>query len=417
MNARGPRLKLVFTSKGPVNHPLHEWLDDVADRTVVIGSRAAREQTPDSIVDRFAGWRTSSDYAGAVTELLAADLVADFAVGAAAAISEYDVFRVARLRELGGMPGQDAASALRYRDKWLMKCAAREGGVPVPRMARADSGAALREAAGRFGLPVVVKPCRMASSEGVRLVADEAELADRAAALDAGLAAGTRQPTLVEEFVDAALFHVDGLMRGGEIIMALASEYIRPPLDFVRAARVRGSAVLDEDDPRSPALVAATRRTVAALGSPEHVLAFHAEFFLPPGREPVLCEIGCRTGGGAITPMVEAVTGVNLRRESVRGQLGLDGAPPSSGRRTSSGFVVVPPGEGTLVRAPDRIPFDWVVAGSSHARPGARPGRARKLTDHVLLAAVVGRDRRQVRERIDALAAWWHANTLWEAPC
>ncbi|HEU5333013.1 MAG TPA: hypothetical protein VFU73_09620 [Actinocrinis sp.] len=417
MNARTKRLNLVFTSKGPVNHPLHEWLEDVADRTIVIGSRAAREQTPDAVADHFAGWCTSPDYAGAVTELLAAGLVADFAVGAAAAISEYDVFRVARLRALGGMPGQSAESALRYRDKWLMKCAAREGGVPVPRMARADSGAALREAAERFGLPVVVKPSRMASSEGVRLVADEAELADCAAGLDAGLAAGTAPPTLVEEFVDAPLFHVDGLMRSGEIVMALASEYIRPPLDFVRAARVRGSAVLDADDPRSPALVAAARRTVAALGSPEHVLSFHAEFFLPAGREPVLCEIGCRTGGGGITPMVEAVTGVNLRRESVRGQLGLDGSAPSSERRTSSGFVVVPPGEGTLVRAPDRMPFDWVVAGSIHGRPGARPGRARKLTDHVLLAAVVGRDRRQVRERIDALAAWWHENTLWEATC
>ena len=32
-------------------------------------------------------------------------------------------------------------------------------------------------------------------------------------------------------------------------------------------------------------------------------------------------------------------------------------------------------------------------------------------------ATVVGSSRREVRSRLDELAAWWTAETVWESPC
>lgn len=49
--------------------------------------------------------------------------------------SEADVLRAARLREVLGVPGQDFASALAFRDKVLMKSLLRERGVSVPEFA------------------------------------------------------------------------------------------------------------------------------------------------------------------------------------------------------------------------------------------------------------------------------------------
>jgi glutathione synthase/RimK-type ligase-like ATP-grasp enzyme len=358
----------------------------------------------------FAGWHTTPDYYGTITELLGAEMVLDLAIGRVGSLSEFDVLRAARLRDMVGMPGQGFQSALRFRDKWLMKTIAGEAGVAVPRMVLVEAVGTLPHRLGEVGLPAVVKPRWMAAGVGVKVVRDFSSCSEVMQLLS-----GHVQPfeLMVEEFIDAPLLHVDGLMLDGAVLAAVAGEYTDVQ------GQAAGSALLDEADPRSALLAAAAAKVIAALGSPPHVQAFHASFFIGGSHDgaPVLCEISSRTGGLGVPAMVEAVTGINLRRETMLGQLGLPPTPFSPVRLGSSGYLAMPARAGKLVSAPPSIPFDWVVAPQLTGRAGAVYSEARAGADIVMQATVVGSAQAEVRSRLEELAAWWSSETVWETPC
>ena len=391
-------LNLVLSDKPLRTHPLADWLgQEAAARTVLLTPPSVLAGADAKARKAFAGWHTTPDYHGTITELLGAEMVLDLAIARVASLSEFDVLRAARLRDLVGMPGQGFQAALRFRDKWLMKSIAGEAGVAVPRMVLVEGVGTLPHRIGEIGLPAVVKPRWMAAGIGVKVVRDFSSCSEIMQMLS-----GHVRPfdLMVEEYIDEPLWHVDGLMLDGAVLAAVASEDLGVPV---------GSALLDEDDPRAGTLIGATEKVIAALGSPPHMQAFHASFFLGDsldGAVPVLCEISCRVGGLGVAAMVEAATGLNLRRETVLGQLSLPPSPLSPARPASSGYLAMPASAGKLVSAPESIPFDWVV--SSTIRAGA---------DIVLQATVVGSTRREVRSRLDELAAWWISETVWETPC
>lgn len=338
---------LVLTKTELASQPLHEWLGPAAEHTVLLTPPHVYAASDPVQRKAFAGWYTTPDYHGTITELIGAEIVLDLSIARVASVGEFDVLRAARLRDMVGMPGQSFAAALRYRDKFLMKSLAGEAGQAVPRMLLVDAVGTLPHRLGEIGLPAVVKPRWMAASIGVKVVRDFSHCTELMQMLT-----GHVQPfeLMVEQYIEAPLFHVDGLARDGSVLFAVASDY-----DAV------GSAVLDYDSPLASALEAATGKVVAALGSPPHVQAFHAEFFVGEDGVPVLCEIASRAGGLAIPPIVEAVTGVDLHKESVLGQLGLEHSPLGPRRPVSAGYV-----SGAFT--PREIPFEWVTSTRTRGR-------------------------------------------------
>lgn len=400
-------LNLVLNERPLKTHPLADWLGpEAAARTVLLTPPSVFAGADGKARKAFAGWHTTPDYHGTITELLGAEMVLDLSIGRVGSLGEFDVLRAARLRDMVGMPGQGFQAALRFRDKWRMKSIAREAGIAVPAMVLVEGVGTLPHRIGEIGLPAVVKPRWMAAGIGVKVVRDFSSCSEIMQLLS-----GHVRPfeLMVEEFVDAPLWHVDGLMNDGVVLAAVASEDIL----------ATGAALLDEDDPRAEPLIAAADKVIAALGSPPHVHAFHASFFMADtgGSAPVLCEISCRAGGLGVPATVEAATGINLRRETVLGQLGLPASPLSSGRIVSSGYIAMPARAGKLVAAPQSIPFDWVVSPVVRGRAGAVYSDARAAAQIVMQAAVVGSSRREVRSRLDELAGWWNSETLWETPC
>lgn len=398
------RLNLVLNERSLKTHPLDAWLGpQAAARTVLLTPPSVLAGADAKVRKAFAGWHTTPDYHGTITELLGSEMVLDLSIGRVGSLGEFDVLRAARLRDLVGMPGQGFQAALRFRDKWLMKSIAGEAGIAVPRMVLVEGVGTLPHRIGEIGLPAVVKPRWMAAGIGVKVVRDFSSCSEIMQLLS-----GHMRPfeLMVEEFVDAPLFHVDGLMLDGAVPAAVASEDIG----------AMGAALLDEDDERAGTLIAAAGKVVAALGSPPHVQAFHATFFLG-GSAPVLCEISCRAGGLGVPAMVEAATGINLHRETMLGQLGLPASPLPAARLVSSGYRAVPARAGKLVAAPPSVPFDWTVSSQIRARAGAVYSDARAAADIVMLATVAGSSRREVRSRLDELAVWWAAETVWETPC
>ncbi|WP_162908136.1 hypothetical protein [Allorhizocola rhizosphaerae] len=320
-------MNLVLTETDLVSQPIHEWLGEAAAAETVVLAPQPVQRAPRGV---FAGWVTTPDYRDTITELLATEIVLDFPIARLAALGDADLLRAGRLRDIGGLGGQGFAGALRYRDRWTMKDLASDAGVAVPTKMLVEAVGTLPHRLGEIGLPAVVR-ARWMPTASARVVSDFADVTELMRALT-----GRVKPyeVMVERHFDAPMLHVDGLMCDSSLHIGVVSEAV------VAKTGAETVVALDEDDWRCGTLLAATAKVIAGLGSPDHVQAFHAEFALPPDGEPTLAEIACRHGGDGSVELLLALAGLDLRRESLLGQLGLPPTPIGQRLHGSSGYTI-----------------------------------------------------------------------------
>jgi biotin carboxylase len=328
-------------------------------------------------------------------------------------LSECDVLRSARLRAHLGLPGQSVVSATAFRDKVEMKTAAAAGGLSVPRFRRVstvwdvlDFAAALRSA-------VVVKPVAGSGSVGVRVLRCPGDVT---AWVDT--VCGTADEPLgliAEEYVDAPLATVEGVLAGGEVRFAFPAAYPEPCLTALDGRTPQSVLMLDPDDATARRLVAYVRRLVRALPTPAEPTSFHAELFVHPTRGVMLCEIACRTGGDRIPDIAGAAFGVDLECASARGQAGLPVELPDRPVRPDRlfGDLLVPPTGGTLVAAPTRCPLPGVVSYRLHTRPGTWHPPVGKVSERIADVLFAADGPEQLRALQRRLVAWCAAEFRW----
>jgi hypothetical protein len=231
------------------------------------------------------------------------------------ASSESNLAFAGFLRSRYGLPGMSYDQALVATNKWRMKQQLAEA---LPTAACWLSGDFL--AGPHRPCEVVVKPLSGSSSRGVRRLSTEQalqELTDHDELL------------LVEEAVNIECeLHCDGIVRGGELLVALPSVYDRPVLGAV--GTTRASIHLPVDDDRHEAAVKATHQVVEALRIDAQGIAnfvFHLELFQVHGGL-LFGEIGLRPAGGGVAESLRHFYGVDIWAEFVGLQLG---RPPCVG--------------------------------------------------------------------------------------
>jgi hypothetical protein len=207
---------------------------------------------------------------------------------------EPGVVLAARLREALGAPGMRVPTAVRFRDKELMKQALDHAGVRTPRHARARNVAEARAAQERIGFPLILKPIDGAGSADTYTARDAAEF-DRALEL-------TRHvPELsVEEYIEGEEFTFDTISARGEILFHNICWYRPKPLvarlnEWVSSQSV---ALRDTDRPELQKGRALGREVLRALDFESGYT--HMEWFLTPKGEAVFGEIGARAPGARL---------------------------------------------------------------------------------------------------------------------
>jgi hypothetical protein len=235
------------------------------------------------------------------------------------------------LRERYGIPGAGVEETARVRDKTLMKERVSRAGLRVPRWASCRTEEQILAAAGEFGYPVIVKPKRGASSQGVRQIASAAELR--------ALCAGRSLDGLeIEEFVRGEILHVDGVLDAeGAPLFLCTSRYLSTCLDFEVLGVPLGS-VLQTDPAVRERCEDFAVRCLAALGLRSS--AFHLELF-DTGEELVFLEVGARVPGADVSYVIDEVHGVNLWRLWVDVLLGRAVRPPAPAPGRSGGWLIV----------------------------------------------------------------------------
>lgn len=382
--------------------PVGEWLADVANRVVLVTSSSAAA----GYAGQFAEVIAVDDYSASTEVVDHLDrLCRSRRVTHLLHSTEDDILRLAQVRQRHGIAGLHEADALVFRDKYHMKVAA-TAAVRTPEFLAPGTHDAAVEFAERVGWPVVVKPRLGFGSRGVTVVRDASALARHLGDRSLG-------EVLVEAYVPGLVYHVDGFMQAGEVLLAVPSRYLNNCLSFADGEAL-GSVQLDDHDPLAVELTRFAERVVAALPATD-ATPFHLEVFRHEETgELYFCEIAARIGGGHIYETLTRATGRNPVEFWFRRQAGLSYDAAGFTRGTERyGFLLVPPRTGTLEEIKE-IPLPPAVLQSTTPQPLPQTYQAATAsTDSVASFVVVGTSAADAETSVRACMQWSQDALRW----
>jgi biotin carboxylase len=228
------------------------------------------------------------------------------------ALDDFDVETVAHLREHFRLTGMGDSLARNFRDKLAMRTTARDAGLRVPEFSGVFNYDDLREFMSRVSPPWLLKPRSEASSMGIKKIQHADELWPVLDTL------GDQQSFFVmEQFVTGDVYHVDGLVDGGQVLFSMAHKYAQPPLSVYAGGGVFITRSLDRESQEAQALVALNKQVLNAMGLVRG--ASHSEYIKSQADGQLyFLENAARVGGANIAECVEYASGVNLWREWAR---------------------------------------------------------------------------------------------------
>ena len=252
-----------------------------------------------------------------------------------------------------GLPGKDWRSALRAKDKALMRRRLTETGAE--NVTATEITAATRHPLGDLPYPVVLKPATGVASEDVMLADSPGELARRSAEIFA------RRPgerLIAEEYLPGALRTLETLGDGAAtwVLGGFRTDLSAPP--FFIEERLTWD---------TPVPARAEKHVLAALGDLGVPFgACHTEYVLDAGRDPRLIEVNDRLIGDHGDFLLTGLFGVDLFELTLRVHLGQSLPPvPPRARGHAISECVVADRCGVLAASPP-----------TGVQPGAEPGVA-----------------------------------------
>ncbi|SDK20946.1 Biotin carboxylase [Actinopolyspora mzabensis] len=399
-------MRILVLNRFPLSSVRYrEWID--GHELWLITSSSAVSEEAERRAAELAGFEEVVEIeaysSSALLESHAHRLHREVAFDSVLAMSEFDLLRAARLRQDWNLPGQHPDSVIPYRDKHEMKRCLTERGIPVAEFDAVDDATGLLSFVRDSDLPVVVKPRRGASSEGVNVLRDSDELHEFLA--DGPLYGDHPAHLLAEKYIPNTMYNVDGIVVDGVIRVCWPSS-TTSCLGFEDGANLVAAA-LEPDDPWCSELIGLVEAAVDALPTPATSI-FHAEVFLTEDGELMLNEIGCRIGGAKVRDIIELAFGVDLVEWYVRALFSSGESRFAPPRRpmTQSGYVLVPPRPGTVSGIPPSCPVPGVAVYEPRVSSGERLGEPRSSIDCMVAIAATGSSRREVLTVLEQAAEW-----------
>lgn len=228
------------------------------------------------------------------------------------ALDDFDVEKVALLREHFRMPGMGRTTAHYFRDKLAMRLKAKEEGINVPQFSPLFNDTDVNDYAERVNPPWLIKPRMEASATGIKKIHSKDEMWEVIHALG-----DERDNYLIEHFAPGHVFHVDGLNLEGEVIFSRSSQYLDTPFEVAHGGGIFRSATTEIGSEIEQKLSKMNSEVMKAFGL--RFGASHTEFIQSKETgELYFLETSSRVGGANIAEMVQLSTGVNLWTEWAR---------------------------------------------------------------------------------------------------
>lgn len=291
-----------------------------------------------------------------------AEALKDRAPAAVLTAAEGIIASTARVAELHGVARCPAAVFTRAHNKFSVRQALAEAGLPGPRAALFADPEDASKVAEEVGLPAIVKPVNGAASTLVRTVStvDELRAAYDLLATRLPENADARYHRRLPGGIDPLrVFLAESLLRGPEYAVdVLVRDGVPEPVAVV------GKPLIDERKfelgmvcppfglapERAAAIKKAATDAVLALGL--DATCSHVEVIDDAERGPVVVEVNAgRPAGGAQPALLRLATGIDVAAEAVSLALGTPPPARGAGLPVPVGYLVVyAEGTGRLVR-------------------------------------------------------------------
>ncbi|WP_299522346.1 ATP-grasp domain-containing protein [Winogradskyella sp.] len=228
------------------------------------------------------------------------------------ALDDFDVEKVALLREHFRMPGMGRTTAHYFRDKLAMRVKAKEEGVNVPEFTDLFYDEHINTYANRVNPPWLIKPRMEASATGIKKIHSKDELWQVVHELG-----DERDNYLVEKFAPGDVYHVDGLNVNGKVAFSRVSKYLDTPFEVAHGGGIFRSATCEIGSKIEKELQKMNAEVMKAFGM--QFGASHTEFIQSKATgELFFLETSSRVGGANLAEMVHYASGVNLWEEWAR---------------------------------------------------------------------------------------------------
>lgn len=332
-----------------------------------------------------------------------------------ATLHEIPLIAAAVLGGYARRPGMALETAVALRDKFVQKRLARAAGLRVADCRSINTLSVLECVP--WERPLVVKPFDEAGTRDAFAVKTPTDLSRL---LGSAVPGGSSGPWLVEEFVDGAELHVDGVVRNGDVTFLSVSRYLHN-LITIRSGSLVGSVTLDpathRERYRQAREVAET--SLRAFGHRDGL--FHLEVFESEGEAGlVFSECAGRIGGGMIRDVNAHMFGVDLVDEYVRAITGLPPSGVSQAQPTEvCGWIQFPAPRGRITRIPSREEImrrPGCVEARLALSVGAQAPDVSSGT-HLMAAKAMfaADDEDELRHRMTDAAGWFQAEVVTES--
>jgi hypothetical protein len=222
------------------------------------------------------------------------------------ALDDFDVEKVALLREHFRMPGMGRTTAHYFRDKLAMRMKAQEEGINVPEFTSLFNNEEVNSYANRVSPPWLLKPRMEASATGIKKIHSVDELWQILEVLD-----NERHNYLIEKFAPGDVFHVDGLNNEGKVIFSRVSKYLDTPFEVAHGGGIFRSVTCEIGSKVEKDLIKMNAKVIKAFGM--QFGASHTEFIQSKANgELFFLETSSRVGGANLAEMVQFASGINL---------------------------------------------------------------------------------------------------------
>lgn len=319
------------------------------------------------------------------------------------AMSEYDILRAARLRDLLGVPGQGVQEASLFRDKVAMKSALSRADIPTAKYAPVLSVTDILQFVHDNGFPVVVKPRFGAGSSDVFIMRNEDELVLTIKAIkelrgdqDAGL--------IIEECIDNELYQVDGLIFDGEVLLSWPTH--RTSTLAFQDGDICTAFMLDPSSPLRMPLQNMAISAMKALPTPA-VTIFHVEIFLDREGGLLLNEVAARMSGGKTDASLANAFDLNFEEWYIRSVFrDQPWRLPRVEPKAICGEVLIAPRPGILAAAPSECKLPGVTGYGLSRSVGDRLDGPSSLGDFMAWLTVEAADGESLRSVLRRSVEW-----------
>lgn len=206
-----------------------------------------------------------------------------------------------------GLPSNNLECTKKSTNKYLMRKAFKENGVPTPGFEIVDEKLDL-DKLNYMNYPLIIKPTDRSGSRSITKIYKKEELLQ---AIKKAQEDSFENKAIVEEFIEGEEFSIEGITyKGNHSFLAITKKKTTGAPNFIETGHIEPAELSKE-------LVIKIKKMISkALDSLEITnSASHSEFKITPNHEIRIIEIGARMGGDCIgSDLVEISTGYDFKK-------------------------------------------------------------------------------------------------------